>query len=58
MIPGHFVQTPGRSQHRQIRSGPGQGFQAQNSFQDTGSSLPEAVQNPGGTPPIHRTNNG
>ncbi len=41
-IPGHLVQTPGRSWL-------GQGFQAQNLPQNAGSSLPEAVQDPGGT---------
>ncbi len=58
MIPGHLVQTPGCSQHWQIWLGLGQGFQTQDSSQNAGSSLPEAVQNPGGTPAIHQTNPG
>jgi len=36
----------------------GKGLQAQNPPQDAGSSLPEAVQDPGGTSPVHQADIG
>jgi len=57
-IPRHFVQASGRPEHLQVRVGPGQGLQAQDPPQNARSRLLEAVQDSGGTSPIHGTNSG